>query len=104
MLKRTHFPRSAGDARRAPTGPPCPPRDCAPRVHSGADAVAAGTRRKGHRVTYAPSTDTIYESPMVGWFSPRAGTDSPPAIRDVIFRRNGATGFSAYRSQSIFGI
>ena len=78
--QRTHFPRDARDARGAPMGSPCPPRERAPRVHSGGDGAAAGATpgsltalaRRARRCT-----DPISDSPMVGRFPP----PRPPIVR-----------------------
>jgi len=58
-------------------GSPWPPRDRAPRGHSGGDAAAPARAVRVRRDTRASSTDPISRSPMVGRFSPRAGADSP---------------------------
>ena len=78
--QRTHFIATRETRGVRPWGPPCPPRELAPRVHSGGDGAAAGATpdsltalaRRARRCT-----DPISDSPVVGRFSPRW----PPIVR-----------------------
>ena len=74
------------DARGAPIGSPCPPRELAPRVHSGGDGAAAGATpdsltalaRRARRCI-----DPISDSPVVGRFPAPAPADSPRVMPET---------------------
>ena len=67
-------------------GSPSPPRELAPRVHSGGDGAAAGATpdsltalaRRARRCI-----DPISDSPMVGRFPPPAAADSPRVMPET---------------------
>jgi len=75
---RPRGPRAGG-----PWGPPCPPRERAPRVDSGGDGAGAGATpgsltppaRRARRCI-----DPISGSPMVGRFPAPPRTDGPPVM------------------------